>query len=323
MEKAIEGVPADMSAREWKKGNCPTNPEKKSRWGKYLAIPIPFIRLLVTQPEKTDSVITYCLYEATIRMDPYPTDVLTQVVYEYVRHVRGQKSELPEEIINFIDDLVEDAKFGIDEDYMGFDSKGHFDPAEEVEQLGAYMHIRDPVYAIAREWFCVRRTWNSYDLQIPDFKRVRAVHNEYAAFHFPWKPFAWCKFDNLLKYLKRYNSGELTELERVVFAMYLALKSIKGEKAYTHATESWIWARTFGVNKEADFQREILENPKRAKAAELYRKYSTRRMFDKLRKLLVKWEFVRSCFGKQGRGTFFSCFYDEKDLRRILDYKKL
>lgn len=75
------------------------------------------------------------------------------------------------------------------------------------------------------------------------------------------------------KKLKEFYAEEKTELEKMTFAVYLAIHSILGKKKYCRTTKEMILARAFGFRN----MEELRENP-----PALFEKYSKRYWIDKL-----------------------------------------
>jgi hypothetical protein len=88
-----------------------------------------------------------------------------------------------------------------------------------------------------------------------------------------------------------------TEKDRVRVAMLLSISSIVGAKRFAATTKKHIIYRMFGAKNDSELQNNLCDQSLRA----CYEKYTTRKVFDKLRDELLIRNMLKCYHGHAGR----------------------
>lgn len=97
-----------------------------------------------------------------------------------------------------------------------------------------------------------------------------------------------------------------TQYEIACFCAYASFKSILGKKPYIKMTNEYFLTRFFGFNSQADVRIQF-------KSGDLYKKYSSRYMMDKIKETLIQ-EWGLKLYGKHIRGFYASYTVKYEDL---------
>ncbi len=275
----------------------------------YVRFPLSFIRdMLLDKDIGMTKMLLYgiCIVAKDSDVDEY--NAYQQVMYCYYqygkaewyeREMRNPKTILPTSIKQLIDKLSDEDGF-LDVDHCGFTSK--FDVEEEVialmrftknhkewhEEIMAFHKLRQ-----AAELFGV--TIKNYDSLLSEFYKYSKAKTRMVS----------VKRSMILEYWKQPK----TEYQIMLFAMYMAVKAIIGTKPLARTTKNFVMANTFGCMNEDELDRVMKEN---ATIKELYDKYSTKRMWEKLTKDIQECGFVPEWLPMKKAGTFVSTKLNHK-----------
>jgi len=167
-------------------------------------------------------------------------------------------------------------KFPYDEDYNGFDNE-NFAPELEIEYLNDYSKENPSFYDLVLEWYRVRQVFYMLNLKTNTVKYTLSTVEKYKMRYDLNK----CSFvllngevmSNLYK-LK----DTMTADDRAMWAMYMGISSIIGDKDFAQTTSEMIKCRMFGaINQE---ELELLLKDETLKR--VYDKYTTKRQYNKL-----------------------------------------
>ena len=313
----IFGQKDALVAREYKR--CPTRPESKTRWGEYIAMPLQCVRAILTAPQSIDGVFTHCLCAAAANIDTSDEiEVLAQVIYEYIQKIRGKPCNLPQELTSYMDALVDEGDWWIDEDKCGFDSRGRFRPNDEIDELCLLIDQKPDLLRLAREWFALKRTCDSFGLSFDSYEKLVKVRDTWRGYALSWNIWTWCKLPNIRRLHDEVAKGIATEFQIVVFCAYIGAKSVIGKKKYCMISKEMLLARMVGVSRPDAVKAEILDNSNRKEASRIYTEYSKRRRFDRLRAALSRWKYLHTTTYRNKR-TYYSAELTEEEMWAALD----
>ncbi len=307
----------------------------------YVRFPLSFIRdMLLDKDIGMTKMLLYgiCIVAKNSDVDEY--NAYRQTGYCYYRYVKAEYNEremhnsktvLPTSIKTLLDELSEREGLFYNVDYMGFNGNGELDMYDDIlllmeytkknpewhEEIMAFHKLRQ-----AAELFGV--TIKNYDSLLSEFYKYSKAKTRMVS----------VKRSMILEYWKQ----QKTEYQIILFAMYMAVKAIIGTKPLARTTKSYILANTFGCMNEEELGRVMKEN---TTIKELYEKYSTKRMWEKLTKDIQECGFVPEWLPMKKAGTFVStklnhkqflkevnkALYDKGDIdtmrkRSAADYRK-
>lgn len=274
-------------------------------------IPVPMIKEVITHCNGIDIILRYGLYHSAMlqKVDSELIVPLRQLLYCYYR----DEDALTPFLKNQLDDLVEEEELCIDEDYHGFYDKEFF-PEEEINTLYAICEenedFKDKIY----EWY---KTYQFYQLanlvlsgkSIDETISVASKYGEYDG-----EPYARIGLRFLIDLNKRFT----TEKDRVRVAMLLSICSIVGTKKFAATTKKHIIFRMFGAKNSTELEKNLSNKSLNS----CYHKYTTRKVFEKLRDELLMKNMLKCYHGHAGR-LYVSNQYNFTDLvDEIADFIK-
>lgn len=253
-------------------------------------VPVPMIKEVLAKTNGIELILEYGLYHAARKQKTYFESVtpLRQLMYCYYRDTEALTPSLKKRL----DELVEEELLFIDEDYHGFNGT-EFNPEEEMNAL----------YSICEEDTDFREEiWEWYDL-LQFYKLVNLVLNGRAMAEdisvvnrydeYTGEPYAMISPNFLIDLRDKCR----TEKDRVRVAMLLAICSIIGTKRFAATTKKHIVSRMFGAKNDAELQKNLSDKS----LYSCYQKYTTRKVFDKLRDELLSKNMIKCYHGHAGR----------------------
>ncbi len=283
------------------------NKSDTEQMARYIKVPLPMIRLMIKDKRKIKDVIAYGVYLTAMGQRLSVENALLQVIYAYYNQgSQNERVAIPSSLLGHlqeIDDLV-----GLtDEDYRGFDglefnplcSDGNYATVHLREWCVNFKDIAEDV----AEFHAIRQVAKFFNFSWIDVNGVRKIHEKYK--QFDHETFAYANLDIMMKYnndIEQKNEDDMSCL-----FMYLAYKSIIGDKQIVRASNSMVLARMVGA-KGRDEVEIILEKHDHAKR--FYGRYSQKENFNRIKNMVCKYKFIpriQSIPGKAGLGTFVSC----------------
>ena len=269
----------------------------------YIRFPLYFIRDMLVDKDvgiKKMLLFGYCLAADRLDVDEY--NAYCQTVYCYYQYVKdpdSMRAIIPTYIKEEIDMLINHRQFDYDPDHYGFGCDGVLDVEHEISQLMEHGRKEPKFHKIVLEFHRIRSTADLFGINVTDIDSVIDQYRKYSdesAKHTRWVS---VKIGLLFEYMNQPK----TEYQVMLLAAYMGVKAIIGNKPYARTTKSYILANMFGCMNETELQTLLIKNET---LAELYHKYSSRKMFEKLNKELQKSGFVPEWLPNGKSGTFVS-----------------
>lgn len=270
---------------------------------KYIRFPLYFIRDMLVDKDvgiRKMLLFGYCLAADRLDVDVY--NAYRQTVYCYYQYVKdpdSMRAIIPTYIKEEIELLVDYGQFDYDPDHYGFGSDGVLNVEHEISQLMEHGRKEPKFHRMVLDYHRIRSTADLFGISISVIDSVIAQYRKYSdesAKHTRWVSI---KIGLLFEYMNQPK----TEYQVLLLAAYMGVKAIIGNKPYARTTKSYILANMFGCMNETELQTLLIEN---GTLAELHKKYSSRKMFEKLNKELQKSGFVPEWLPNGKSGTFVS-----------------
>lgn len=286
-----------------------------SRQFDYIRFPLHFIRDMLRDKDagiRKMLLYGYCLVAERMDIDQY--NAYRQVVYCFYRYVqinacnpdysqrpKDNRAILPNYILREITNMVDCAQIDINEDYFGWDGNGQIDIDCEVQQLIEHGKKVPDFERMVMEFHRLRNAAELFSITITNIDAAIAEYRKYRSDNAKHTRWVSIKIGLLFEYLSQSKS----EYQVMLLAAYMGVKAIIGNKPYARTTKSYILANMFGCMNEAELQT-LLCSTGNETLAVLHKKYSTRKMFDKLNRELQEKGFVPEWLPHGKAGTFVS-----------------
>lgn len=235
----------------------------------FILIPLSLLRGLIYEKEVINDMYHIGIFCTSRKINITEDNALKDFVYCIYRAIE----ELPDKLIQEYDKMDE---FPYDYDYNGFGNQ-NFMPELEIEYLSDYCKGNPAFYDLVLEWYRVRQTYSVLGLKTNTVKYTLDIADRYRKEY----SFDKCSFillnakvmNNICKSKDTMNVGE-----RAIWAMYMGILSIIGDKDFAQTTSGMIKCRMFGAvnQKELEF---LLKNEALKK---VYDKYTTKHQYNKL-----------------------------------------
>lgn len=282
---------------------------------RYVYFPICLLQEIHINPRKAfNNILDYSIvryseqfgYEcATSSFDSSKSeliDVYRQIIYAYYHN------KLTFGIEKWIDELIEDGLFFVDEDYRGFKDANEFQPEDEIQSLVEAWNDELEKQKLCIRYYRLHLAMNSLGLTgnlggiwrnsqevINEVKKHESVHGNDALVSI--------KTDLLMDFCK--NEKENVEYE--LFTAYCAIKSIMGKKKYASTNKAFIISRMLGAKNSKTLKcllsiNQLTKNQKEnvLLLKSVFDKYSKRYHADNLiSKLLVR-NFLTAKIAEKG-----------------------
>ena len=255
----------------------------------YLLIPLPLIREIFRNPDRgINDIFDYGIYKSASTLEVDDTDAYKQVIYCLYRG--GLTLSLQEKINTLIDEGV----FNYDEVYSGFNGS-EFYPEDNIAELDEYCNTDNTLKDEIIEFHKLRQGKNILELEY-NIEAVADTYHKYGTFE------GYPIISVSVKMMLDYYSNPKDRYEKALFAMYLGIRSLIGNRDYACTTADMVKCRMFGAKekKELDF---ILKDASISKA---YKSYTTKYHYTKMMKDLRVFNFIQSEIG-YCRRTYISC----------------
>ncbi len=300
---------------------------------KYIRFPISFIRdMLVDKETGIKKMILYGYSLVAGRSDIDEENAYRQIAFCFYRYVSVNQDEdgyftkepedtnsrLPKYIKDEINDMISYNSFDVNEDYTGFDLSGSLDVDKEVRQLMERGKSNPNFHSLAMDYHRVRQTADLFNIRIYDYDSVLREYRKFSGSNARKTRMASVKLSQLFEYL----FNRKTEAQLMLFAAFMGVKAIIGNENVKRTTKSYIIANMFGCMDETELQT-MLVTPGNERLIELHKKYTTRKMFDRITTDLKEKNFIHEWLPMGKAGTFVSTKLNHKqflkEVAKILD----
>lgn len=235
----------------------------------FILIPLSLLRGMIYEKEAINVMYDIGIFCTSRKIDIIESNALKDFVYCIYRSTE----ELPDKLVQEYDKMDE---FPYDEDYNGFENE-NFAPELEIEYLNDYSKENPSFYDQVLEWYRVRQVFYMLNLKTNTVKYTLSTVEKYKMRYDLGK----CSFvllngevmSNLYK-LK----DTMTADDRAMWAMYMGISSIIGDKDFAQTTSEMIKCRMFGAINQKEL--ELLLKDETLKR--VYDKYTTKRQYNKL-----------------------------------------
>lgn len=296
---------------------------------KYIRFPISFIRdMLVDKETGIRKMILYGYSLVADKSEINERNAYQQAMYCFYRYDAKCDEEpgdkrlaLPYYIWNEIRTLADYGSIEIDEDRFGFDGSGDFNVDTEVSALIDFGEKNQKFHNMVMDWYRLRQTADLFGLHISNQDAMLNEYRKYCGREAKNTRMVSVKLSQLLEYLFQRKD----EKQIMVFAAYMGVKGIIGNKPFARTTERYIIANMFGCMDEVELQT-MLSKPGNEILSDLHSKYTTRKKFDGIKKELNENNFIPQWLSYGKAGTFVSCKLNHKqfvrEVAKVLDERE-
>lgn len=253
---------------------------------KYFQFPLFLLRDLWTDKHKAlNNIIDYGLYYFAVKSKYDKENVARQLIYCYYR----ERDNLTNDLIVLIDEYAENGQIDIDEGYSGFVSDIKY-AETETEQLLQIFETDSDFENKAIEFHKIRQA----------FKFIGVTGNYYSALRIGKKIHSMIPAGEPMPMVNKHHVFEFrdndkTELELMLFAANIAIRSIIGTGTHAKTNKAMILCRSFGYKS-------IKQIPD--KMPEVYKKYSNRYHIDKVLQYLMLYNWNLIFYSNNMRGIY-------------------
>ena len=287
----------------------------------YVRFPISFVReMLIDKKRGIEKMILYGYSLVADKSDIDEWNAYQQVMYCFYGYQSrfdeepiDKRNTLPFYIWNEMENYVRNEQIDIDEDRFGFDGVGELDVSHEVEQLIKLGRRNAKFHHTVLDFHRVRQTADLFGIKINDYNRMLEEYQKYCGREAKKTRMVSVKLSLLMEYL--FNCK--TEAQIMLFAAYMGVKAIIGSKPFVQTTKSYIIANMFGCMDEVELQT-MLVTPGNEELWELHKKYTTRKMFDRITTELKEKNFIPEWLPCGKAGSFVSCKLNHKQFVRAV-----
>lgn len=285
--------------------------EKNESEHRFSLIPVPLIRRLYTSKNAYNEIISYGICDSAFRMfDDDEADLESackHAIYCYFRKRDNLTSSITATM-----EFIEGEEDFLCTDRGGdcFDTYGNIN-SEMVEAFYSYATSNESLKNELLEWYKITKTLDMFRMSakninalIDDWKGISASISSGTAF---------CPIS--LNFIIDWRDHANNEEENARLAMLMGIASIIGmKKKYALTTKSFILARMFGCNTVKELE---LLTKSDSKIMTSYMKYSSRRIYEKLRDSLLSSGRVKVFLG-YGKRTIVSTHHDFESIKTDL-----
>lgn len=272
---------------------------------KYIIFPLPLLQEIFENSDTAYSTIfDIGIYLSAMTQNVSEYSAIKQAMYCYYRG--GLTRNLQEKF----DNLVNSNILPVELEYCGFDSY-EFNPEDEINAITDYIKT-DP--KLANDIIIFHQLRQIKDVINVAFN-IESIINTYNSFYlkyqgFEHSPLVMIKIDTIFEYYHKKKS----EFENILFAVYAAIRSLKGKgRDVVMTTQDIIFRRMVGAKNKQEL--DIILKNERIKA--IYDKYNVRYQREKILNQLVARNFLSSKLGKNRR-TFLSFTLSFPDLEKAV-----
>ena len=301
------------------------NKSDTGKEARYIKVPLPMFRLLIQDKWKIKDVIDYGVYLTAMSQECSKENAMLQLVYAYQnRNSESGVPLTPTLLRDWLHELDEEVGITADEDNRGFYGEYCYQPfCEDGEYAPDYIRgwcEEYPEFAEqVMEYHKLRQAAALLNLNRMSAESLIKVHEKYK--RFDNDVFAYANIDIMQKYLSAHDQKSNDDMACLL--MYLAYKSIIGEKKIVRASNSMVLARMVGAKGRDELEGILAKHPH---AKKFYERYSQKEHFNRIKGMVSKYKFIpriNSIPGKAGLGTFVSCDHNISNKEFAENIKKL
>ena len=237
----------------------------------FLLIPIQILKTLIEDRNIVDTMFDVGIYQSALRNTVDRDVAYKQFVYCLYKHPTRLTEDLLREQKRMKD-------FPFDEDHYGFNDgcdRG-FVPEDEVSYLDRYADSNPIFEKLLFEWYRVYHMYNLLELN-PETVKYTIKKVKDAKYDTILDKCAYALLNRDVMYNISRDDALQTADERVLWAMYIGILSIIGNKDYAQTTSSMIKCRMFGA-KNSDELKLWRESSNFDK---LYKTYTTKHKYQR------------------------------------------
>lgn len=268
----------------------------------YIMFPLPFVQQILTDRRKLSDAFEYGIYKISMFQKVSDYNAYRQIVYCYF----NLDSNKVDNLTKYLKDELDKLDCVYDDDYRGFTSDGNnFDPEEIISILSEYGENNQEFHNRVVEFYKLRQIKDVIGICF-NIESVTKTHDKYGDYN--GEPLVSVKKEIMFDFYN--NRNKKSEHEMVLFAMFMGIKSIIGNKDFCATTSDMIKCRMIGAKNKESLNK-ILKND--SKARYFYETYTTRRKYYKLLMELEKYGYIQSCVSCNRR-TYISCKLNQEEL---------
>lgn len=279
---------------------------------RYIKVPLPMFRLLIKDKRHISDVIDNGVRLFAMEQKCSRENAKLQLVYAYQNRNSASGIPLTTKILRDTLDELNNQVGLTDEDYRGFSQMdGSYQPICK-DGTNATDYIKGlckeyPDFAeLVMEFHKLRQAAAKLNTNRLTVDSLKKVHEKYKQYDDPKEfPYAYANLDILLKYEAEIE--DKSEDDMACLLMYMAYKSIIGDKQIERTSNSKVLARMVGAKGRDKVDGILTEHDH---ARQFYDRYSKREVFERIRGMVSKYKFIpriQTIPGKAGHGTFVSC----------------
>lgn len=261
----------------------------------YIMFPLPFVQRILTDRKNISGAFEYGIYKVAMFQKVSEYNAYRQIVYCYFNVDNNKIDSLTDYLIDELNKL----DYMYDDDYRGFTPDGQsFAPEEIISKLIEIGENNREFHNRVIEFYKLRQVRDTLGFTF-SIRHIIKVHDSFG--DYTAEPLVSVKKEIMIDFYQ--NRDTKSEQEWVLFAMFMGIKSIIGNKDYCATTADMIKCRMVGA-KNKDNLATILK--KNAACRYFYDTYTTRRKYEKLMMELEKYGYIKSCIS-YNRRTYISC----------------
>ncbi len=282
---------------------------------RYIKVPLPMLRLLIKDKRNISDVITYGVYLTAISQKVSIVNATLQLIY-VIRNPQNSNGRvsIPSWLKDCLSQLQD--RLGLNEDEPELNNgfvKESTDwirycphtPDDEDAQDIVLMYCKENKHFADNvvEFHALRQASELFNFEWLDVDKMQKMHTKYQ--RFDNDVFAYANIDIMFKYLN--DIDQKTDDDIACLLMYMAYKSILGDKDLARANKELVLARMVGAKGRDELESILTKQPH---AKQFYDRYSSVDTFKRIRKLVCKYKFIpriETIPGRPGLGTFVSC----------------
>lgn len=307
------------------------NKSDTDKEARYIKVPLPMFRLLIKDKRKISDVIAYGVYLTAMAQKVSIVNAALQLIY-VIRNPQNsnRRVEIPTWLKVCLTELQLELGMADEEPELnnGFIKEStdwvrycpHTPDDEDAQEIVLDYCRNNKFFADnVVEFHALRQAAELFDFEYMKIDDMIKVHNKYK--DLDNELFAYANIQIMLDYLKDINNK--TEDDMACLLMYMAYKSIIGEKDIVRASNSMVLARMVGAKGRDELEGILAKHPH---AKKFYERYSQKEHFNRIKGMVSKYKFIpriNSIPGKAGLGTFVSCDYNISDKEFAEKIKKL
>ena len=274
----------------------------------FILVPVPMIKELMTRTDGINVILMYGLYHSARKQKTTAGEPFRQLLYCYFRETDVLTPSLKLQLDNFVDEGKISDDIG-----CAFGSYGsEFSPETEVEELSLLCKENLELQNEILEWYKIVQFYKLSNLALNGNAIAATISCAKKFGEFQGEPYAMIS-PNLMIDLR--DKGQ-AEKDRVRMAMLLAICSIVGTKRFAATTKKQIIKRMFGAKNDDELSNNLLNKSLNS----CFSKYTTRKVFDKIRDELLAKNLLKCYHGHAGRIYISNKFSFSELLDEIVDF---